>query len=81
MNIVILLLGAWSSQVAGGPLHQRDAIPGYGSPPYYPTPYGGWTSEWQESYARAWELVRQMTLAEKANITAGTGLFMGECDH
>lgn len=58
---------------------ERDAVPaGYVSLPYYPAPHGGWTSDWSASYAKAKALVEQMTLAEKTNITAGTGMYMGE---
>lgn len=51
---------------------------GYDSPAYYPAPYGGWVDEWRESYSKAKKLVDSMTLAEKTNITAGTGIFMGK---
>ncbi|KAI5867291.1 glycoside hydrolase family 3 protein [Durotheca rogersii] len=59
----------------------RDPIPdGFVAPPYYPSPYGGWADDWAESYSKATKLVSQMTVAEKVNITAGTGLFMvGRC--
>ncbi|SPJ79081.1 probable beta-glucosidase 1 precursor [Fusarium torulosum] len=50
---------------------------GYVAAPYYPAPYGGWAEDWADSYAKAKELVDNMTLAEKTNITSGTGLFMG----
>lgn len=57
----------------------RDAVPaGFVAAPYYPTPHGGWADDWADSYAKAVELVSQMTLAEKTNITAGSGFFMGE---
>lgn len=60
-------------------LFARDAVPaGYVAAPYYPAPHGGWTSDWDASYQKAEALVVQMTLAEKVNITAGTGLYMGE---
>lgn len=49
----------------------------YESPGYYPAPYGGWVDEWKESYGKAKKLVDSMTLAEKTNITAGSGYFMG----
>ncbi|KJZ74992.1 Putative beta-glucosidase F [Hirsutella minnesotensis 3608] len=49
----------------------------YHSPGYYPAPYGGWAPEWTESYRKARQLVGSLTLAEKTNITAGTGIFMG----
>lgn len=44
---------------------------------YYPAPYGGWVNNWAESYAKARDLVESMTLAEKTNITSGTGIYMG----
>lgn len=46
---------------------------GYASPPYYPTPKGGWLSEWGASYDKARALVSRMTLAGKVNITTATG--------
>lgn len=49
----------------------------YAALPYYPAPYGGWVSTWEDSYTKAKDLVDQMTLAEKTNITSGTGIFMG----
>ncbi|KAK9435574.1 Glycoside hydrolase, superfamily [Metarhizium brunneum] len=58
-------------------LHSRNLPDGYYVPSYYPAPYGGWISDWQESYRKAREFVASMTLAEKTNITAGTGIFMG----
>lgn len=60
-------------------LERRLSVPpGYVAAPYYPTPHGGWTADWNESYRKAALLVANMTLAEKANITAGTGYDMGE---
>ncbi|KAG5983250.1 hypothetical protein E4U55_000474 [Claviceps digitariae] len=56
---------------------QRSFVPdGYFVPAYYPAPYGGWTKDWQESYRKARALVDSMTLAEKTNITGGSGIFM-----
>ena len=59
-------------------LAERADIPaGYTqSAPYYPTPKGGWIASWQNSYARAAEVVGNMTLAEKVNLTTGTGFDM-----
>ncbi len=72
---LLLLAGAASAAV----ISVRDPLPdGYVAAPYYPTPYGGWAEDWGESYAKAVKLVSQMTLAEKTNITAGTGQFMGK---
>ncbi|KAJ5164156.1 Glycoside hydrolase superfamily [Penicillium coprophilum] len=59
-------------------LHER-AEEGYESPPYYPTPPGGWIPDWSEAYSKAHRLVSNMTLAEKVNLTTGTGFFMGPC--
>jgi len=47
------------------------------SPPWYPTPPGGTAPQWAESYKKAAELVKRMTLIEKVNITTGTGWQMG----
>ncbi|KGO74764.1 Glycoside hydrolase family 3 [Penicillium italicum] len=55
------------------------AAEGYESPPYYPTPPGGWIPDWSEAYSKAHHLVSNMTLAEKVNLTTGTGFFMGPC--
>lgn len=51
----------------------------YTSPPYYPTPNGGWLSTWADAYEKAHQAVSQMTLGEKVNLTTGTGMFMGPC--
>lgn len=69
---------ASGSHAASG-VDKRDDLPaGYNAAPYYPAPYGGWADEWRDSYAKAKKLVDSMTLAEKTNITAGTGIFMGK---
>lgn len=47
------------------------------SPPWYPSPKGGTASTWAASYAKASSLVSRMTLAEKVNVTTGTGWQMG----
>ncbi|KAI0440879.1 family 3 glycoside hydrolase [Xylaria telfairii] len=41
------------------------------SPPVYPSPPGRGTGAWAHAYVRARDLVSQMTLEEKANITRG----------
>ena len=74
-----LALGTWVSGAAGNALLPRDAVPaGYVAAPAYPAPHGGWVADWKESYDKAFALVSSMTLAEKTNITAGTGIFMGK---
>ncbi|KAH7196454.1 glycoside hydrolase superfamily [Fusarium flagelliforme] len=47
------------------------------SPPWYPSPKGGTSKNWEKSYELAARLVGKMTLAEKVNITTGTGWSMG----
>ncbi|KAF2021863.1 glycoside hydrolase family 3 protein [Aaosphaeria arxii CBS 175.79] len=75
-----LTLLSLSTLAAGAAVEKRIPVPaGYVAPPYYPSPYGGWTSDWSESYRKAALLVSNLTLAEKTNITAGTGIFMGRC--
>jgi beta-glucosidase len=83
MKISALILCLFVSLVSARPsdpnaLNDRHRKRGvdYSSPPYYPTPKGGWLAEWRDSYAKAQALVAQMTLAEKVNLTTGTGLFM-----
>ncbi|RAO66373.1 uncharacterized protein BHQ10_002385 [Talaromyces amestolkiae] len=59
---------------------KRDSLPtNYTTPDYYPTPNGGWDSNWSAAYAKAQKVVSNMTLAEKVNITSGTGYLMGPC--
>ena len=43
------------------------------SPPSYPSPWMDGSGGWADAYARAQALVKQMTLAEKVNITTGVG--------
>ena len=60
-------------------LDKRLNVPtGYVAAPYYPTPRGGWVADWSESYRKAALLVANMTLAEKTNITCGSGYDMGK---
>ena len=56
------------------PLQEREtAVSSSYSPPYFPAPKGGWVTDWADSYAKAAQLVGQMTLAEKVNITTAIG--------
>ncbi|RFU77167.1 glycoside hydrolase, family 3 [Trichoderma arundinaceum] len=66
-----------NAQIAAAAAAQSWVPDGYYVPPYYPAPYGGWVDDWRDSYTKAKALVDSMTLAEKTNITAGTGIFMG----
>ncbi|KAK5115052.1 hypothetical protein LTR62_001749 [Meristemomyces frigidus] len=71
---LLLLLGGASIVV------KQKSEPPYGeSEPWYPAPTGGTVQRWEKSYERAAELVRQMTLPEKVNVTTGTGWSMGMC--
>ncbi|KAF6819124.1 beta-glucosidase 1 precursor [Colletotrichum sojae] len=80
-NIKALALALLTTQVSlgdGAAIAPRsDVPPGFVAASYYPAPYGGWTPEWADSYERAKAMVDRMTLAEKTNITSGTGIFMG----
>ncbi|KAK2608745.1 hypothetical protein QQS21_002734 [Conoideocrella luteorostrata] len=78
---IVALVVATSVGVVASPtpdvVAQKSFVPdGYYVPAYYPAPYGGWVSGWQESYGKARNFVNSMTLAEKTNITAGSGIFM-----
>lgn len=42
------------------------------SPPRYPSPWGSGSGEWSEAYKKAIEIVEQLTLEEKVNLTTGT---------
>ena len=62
-------------QLGADSLQKRNDVPaGYVAAPYYPTPKGGWVANWTAAYAKAQEVVRNMTLAEKVNLTTGTGM-------
>lgn len=43
------------------------------SPPWYPSPWAQGLGDWGAAYARAREMVSQMTLLEKVNLTTGVG--------
>jgi beta-glucosidase-like glycosyl hydrolase len=49
------------------------------SPPWYPSPQGGTVTAWESSYEKAKLMVEKMTLAEKVNVTTGTGWSMQMC--
>ena len=71
--LAVLTTGLIGMLLAFG-LYAYHARPPDGqSPPWYPTPRGGTDARWAASYAKAAELVRKMTLAEKVNVTTGVG--------
>jgi hypothetical protein len=41
------------------------------SPPKYPSPWSNGAGEWAEAYKKAIEIVEQLTLEEKVNLTTG----------
>lgn len=75
--ILAVLIVFWSILAGGGFfVYKKSPLEGQ-SPPWYPTPPGGTVKQWSESYKKAAELVKKMTLPEKVNITTGTGWSMG----
>lgn len=75
---VVLIL--WLILSTGGAVvyNKFKQAPKYGlSPPWYPTPKGGFATTWADSYNKAAVMVEKMTLAEKVNVTTGTGWMMG----
>ncbi|PYH89031.1 putative beta glucosidase [Aspergillus ellipticus CBS 707.79] len=77
LYLTLSCLISWTLAAQRSPHHPR-ADAAY-SPPYYPAPNGGWLSEWTSAYEKAQKIVGNMTLAEKVNLTTGTGEFMGPC--
>ena len=65
--------------VFGGLSAYRTAPPDGQSPPWYPAPNGGTVTAWESSYEKAKLMVEKMTLAEKVNVTTGTGWSMQMC--
>ncbi|RPA98501.1 hypothetical protein L873DRAFT_1808121 [Choiromyces venosus 120613-1] len=63
----------------GGNGGSAASLEGSTSPSWYPSPKGGTVDQWAESYRKAADLVRKMSLAEKVNVTTGTGWSMGPC--
>lgn len=75
----LVVAGLLTTSSLATKVKSRDDLPaGYVAASYYPTPHTGWVADWEDSVAKAQALVATMTLAEKANITAGTGIFMGK---
>ncbi|KAL2022935.1 hypothetical protein VTK56DRAFT_4150 [Thermocarpiscus australiensis] len=80
IGALVAILALWLLLSAGGVFVYKkyQEEPPYGlSPPWYPTPKGGIAQSWAASYEKAAKLVSKMTLAEKVNITTGTGWQMG----
>ncbi|KAJ2897944.1 putative glycoside hydrolase family 3 protein [Zalerion maritima] len=78
--VVALAAALWAILASGGFFaYQKytQAPPDGLSPPWYPSPKGGTARAWADSYAKAASMVETMTLAEKVNVTTGTGWMMG----
>jgi len=78
--VIAIGLAIWLILGAGGAFIYKkfQDEPPYGlSPPWYPSPKGGIASTWADSYSKAAQMVSKMTLAEKVNVTTGTGWQMG----
>ncbi|KAF2190691.1 glycoside hydrolase family 3 protein [Zopfia rhizophila CBS 207.26] len=79
-GLILLFVAATVLLLSAGGIWAWKSAPQDGqSPPWYPTPKGGTDAAWEESYKKAAELVKQMTLVEKVNITTGTGWSMQMC--
>jgi len=57
------------------PYNTAGAVANQTSPPKYPSPWmdGSGGANWAAAYAKATAFVRQLTLAEKVNLTTGVG--------
>ena len=78
--VIAVILGSWLVIAAGGAFVYKKfkEEPPYGqSPPWYPSPAGGIEDKWAVAYEKAAKMVAKMTLAEKVNVTTGTGWEMG----
>ena len=76
-TLSLFLLSSLVGTASGAAIQARAVPAPYVAASYYPAPHGGWSDDWAEAYQKAVKLVSQMTLAEKTNITGGTGFFMG----
>ncbi len=70
--VVLLIAGGYTYNEYLGP--ERLESPGW-----YPSPLGGTSKNWEESYRKAQEMVSKMTLIEKVNVTSGIGWAQGLC--
>ncbi|KAH6855486.1 glycoside hydrolase superfamily [Chaetomium sp. MPI-CAGE-AT-0009] len=80
IGLLATFIVLWILLSAGGAFVYKkyQDEPPYGqSPPWYPAPKGGIAKNWVASYGKAAKMVDKMTLAEKVNVTTGTGWQMG----
>ncbi|KAJ4992147.1 glycosyl hydrolase family 3 N terminal domain-containing protein [Stagonosporopsis vannaccii] len=73
-HLIALSIALFSGSGLSQGYTNESEVPLYGqSPPVYPSPsgHGSSSSSWAKAYARAKELVAQLTLEEKSNLTHG----------
>ncbi|KAF2810254.1 uncharacterized protein BDZ99DRAFT_488102 [Mytilinidion resinicola] len=74
VGLTLLFVAAVVLLLSVGGIWAWKSVPENGqSPPWYPSPKGGTDEKWRDSYKKAADLVRQMTLVEKVNVTTGVG--------
>lgn len=71
--IILVIAVILAAAIGGGAWVYKSAPKDGLSPPWYPTPLGGTGKNWEESYNKARQMVGEMSLVEKVNITTGTG--------
>ncbi|KAJ4363719.1 hypothetical protein N0V95_001035 [Ascochyta clinopodiicola] len=81
-DLIALSIALFSNPSLSQGYTNQSEVPLYGqSPPIYPSPSGNGStsSSWAAAYARAKDLVAQLTLEEKSNLTHGvTGPCVGQ---
>ncbi|KAL7269224.1 hypothetical protein RUND412_008119 [Rhizina undulata] len=66
--------------VVGGMVHTKYFGPErWESEGWFPSPKGGTSRNWEDSYKKAQKLVEKMSLVEKVNVTTGVGWAQGFC--
>ncbi|KAF7185498.1 Beta-glucosidase 1 [Pseudocercospora fuligena] len=65
--------------VSQNPLTSAGTQSNQTSPPKYPSPWASGAGDWADAWKRATEIVSQLTLEEKVNITTGTGWSLDDC--
>lgn len=71
--ICVILAVVLGAAIGGGAWVYKSAPKDGLSPPWYPAPPGGTVKSWEQSYEKARQMVANMSLVEKVNITTGTG--------
>ncbi|KXT06261.1 hypothetical protein AC578_9178 [Pseudocercospora eumusae] len=65
--------------VSQNPLTSAGTQSNQTSPPKYPSPWASGAGDWADAWKRATDIVSQLTLEEKVNITTGTGWSLDDC--